>query len=165
MEIPRIYYLDYFAKSSWNHLIFFYKIYILRLCQISCFHEIFFKWDQISLSQLSVEKFKKKKKDSLTERIFVKSTLVKMLLSRNFCQKCLRVNFRNLRIAVKILSQKLRQINFTLNWFHEKKLCGSKCIVFPHCTVWELCGKTRVLLRLISYYISWKQLTAHFSNR
>ena len=120
---------------------------------------------RINLSIFHTVVWKHLKNISLTEIIFVKSTLVKMLLSRNFCQKCLRVNFRILRIAVKILSQKLRQINFPLNWFHEKKLWGSKCIVFPHCTVWELCGKTRVLLRLISYYISWKQLTAHFSNR
>ena len=46
--------------------------------------------------------------------------IIRMLLSRNFCQKCARMNFR-------ILSQKFRQIillkNFSINWFDGKIFC------------------------------------------
>ena len=58
---------------------------------------------------------KKKKKDSLTERIFVKSTLVKMLLSRNFCQKC-TLRYIKFQQFQHCLTKKIfRQINSLVN--------------------------------------------------
>ena len=84
---------------------------------------------------------------------FVKSTtylvisLVKPLLSRNFCQKCVRVNFRNFHTVWK-----LRKFTLTLFWQKFRESNGftnkitkylvdltkyffseSKFFIFPHC--------------------------------
>ena len=82
--------------------------------------------------------------------------LVKPLLSRNICQKCVIANSRNFHTvhcamhnftAATIFSQIFRQINvllknFTINWFDGKNLHGSESLVFPHydvhITVWKL---------------------------
>ena len=71
----------------------------------------------------------KNEKCSLTKKIFrqcqinsLVTYLVKSLLSRNFCQKCVRENSRNFHtvlwklrnFTVTIFSQKFRQLNFLL---------------------------------------------------
>ena len=62
------------------------------------------------------------------------------LLSRNFCQKCVRVNFRNFHSKVKstkidftIFLLKCRQINFFSSVkIHEQQFPEIIIILFPH---------------------------------
>ena len=54
----------------------------------------------------------------------LKNSLVKMVLSRNFCQKSMRLNFRSYHTTLcnlKFFERKIREINFLLyvKWFHE----------------------------------------------
>ena len=95
----------------------------------------------------------KNEKFSLTKKIFrqinsLVISLVKLLLSQNFCQKCVRVNFRNfhtvystlwkfLNFTATVFSQKFRQINvllknFTIRLIWRKKICKAENFSFFH---------------------------------
>ena len=57
----------------------------------------------------------KNEKFTLTEKFFrqinyLVISLVKQLLSRNFCQKCVRVNFRNFHSVIGKIQCKLKNI-------------------------------------------------------
>ena len=66
-----------------------------------------------------------KTRNSDSQKIFSSNQLFRNpLLSRNFCQKCVRENSRNFHIVIckHILSHwKFREVNWfrTANWFHE----------------------------------------------
>ena len=64
--------------------------------------------------------------------------LVKILLSRNFCQKKVRVKFRNLAL------------NYTVRCFHEFFLVAVKVCDFHTCLFHEI--SFSVLLKLGTYY-------------
>ena len=93
--------------------------------KLSCFHEIFFKWKKISRFSIIL----------LTEKNFRQINsyaLVKTLLSRNFCEKSVRVNFWNI---LTVLFWQLRQIHFLLEQFDEFYRCP-----------YRICNKLVILL-------------------
>ena len=63
-------------------------------------------------------------------RFYVKSTtyLVKLLLSRNFCQKCVRRHRERENSTIISWIELFYLRNLTLNWFDEKNFS-----LFPHC--------------------------------
>ena len=90
------------VKISWNQ--YFSRYNPPR--HVSCFHELFVMW--------------KNEKFSLTKKFFrqinsLVTYLVKPLLSRNFCQKCVRENSRTLHNFQFQFSLKFREINLYCN--------------------------------------------------
>ena len=87
----------------------------------------------------------KNEKFSLTKEIFRQiNSLVKPLLSRNFCQKCVREIFCNFHtVEIYPTWKNFREINLQYNSLIEKLLwrnfckkdCGEKLFKFPHCVI------------------------------
>ena len=73
---------------------------------------------------------------SLTKEIFRQINsmiyLVKLLLSQNFCQKCVRENSCNFHNVCHDFFAKFPS-KFNLNCFDGKKMLGSDFFAFPHC--------------------------------
>ena len=104
-----------------------------------------------SFPDRSVEKF------SLPKKYFVKSALVfsllKTILSRNFCQKCVKLNkshqfsycvtvWKLLNFTATLISQNFCQINvllanFTVIWFDEKIISRQWIFRFSTLCVWK----------------------------
>ena len=72
------------------------------------------------------------------------NSLVKPLLSRNFCQKCVREIFCNFHtVEIYPTWKNFREINLQYNSLIEKLLwrnfckkdCGEKLFKFPHCVI------------------------------
>ena len=120
------------------------------------------------ISQLTVWK---NEKFSLTEKKFrqinyLVISLVKPLLSRNFCQKSVRENFYTVQLTeywkdekFSLIEKILREINSLVA---SKKMVwrkiehGSDLAKFPYCVAAMQCGKMRNFLS--PKFLSWNQL-------
>ena len=86
--------------------------------------------------------------------------LVKLLLSRNFCQKCVRLNRSDFHTTVWklrnftaiVFSQIFRQINVLQKNFHSKLIWRKKICVVVNFSFFHNCTKN----------ISWNQLLSNF---
>ena len=105
-----------------------------------------FWWERICRFFTLCSSQRGKTRDSLSPKIFRQITcllisLVKMLLSRNFCQKRMRENFRNfhtVQCGFKILLPPFRHKNSAKSTFSLKSQLSidltEKISLFPHCS-------------------------------
>ena len=89
----------YLSTFPWNH-------FIQQYVKVKCFHEIFVNWNDSKITGFHAPQCGKTKKlVSLTKKKKFRQinslviSLAKVLLSRNFCQKCERLNPSNFQFS------------------------------------------------------------------
>ena len=94
--------------------------------------------------------------------------VIKLLFTRNFCKKCVRVNFRNFHTAAVFDKNFVKSTVLLKSWFHEIFFSEREFLVFPLCNVllWQCaqCGNyTNLVSRFLPEILNFSLMCKSFS--